>query len=184
MYFEMFLLVPMILPLVIAADSIAGERERKTLESLIASPLSTWEILLGKLTTTMIPSTIITWVSGVIFMVISDLSLYDDIGRLLFPNNMSVILLFGFSPFMSLLTTQSMIIVSTRSSGMREAQQLGSLAILPLYSFILGETAMLLLVNYWWVILAAAILLTSTIILLYVNLRIFNREHMVSSIRS
>ena len=184
MYFEMFLLVPMILPLVIAADSIAGERERKTLESLIASPLSTWEILVGKIFTTTIPSTIITWISGAIFMLICDLTLYNDLGYLLFPNTMSLLLLFVFSPFMTILVTQSMVIVSTKASGMREAQQIGSLAVLPLYSFILGETALLILVSIWYVFIGVGVILLCTFILLLINLRLFDREFMVSTIRS
>ncbi|NHJ32173.1 MAG: ABC transporter permease subunit, partial [Asgard group archaeon] len=94
-FFESFLLLPMILPMAIAADSIAGERERKTIESLIATPLTTGEIVLGKLMTTMIPSVLITWFSGFIFMLISDVSLYREIGRLVFPNMMSSVLLFG-----------------------------------------------------------------------------------------
>jgi len=182
-FFETFLLLPMILPLVIAADSIAGERERKTIESLIASPLSIWEILAGKLTTTMIPSIIITYVSGCIFMIISDLALYSNLNRLLFPNTMASILLFVFSPFLSLITTQSMIIVSTKASGMREAQQLGSLIIIPLYSFIIGETALFILVNPWWTIVGAAVLLICAFILLLINLRIFDREYMIATTR-
>ena len=180
-FFETFLLLPMILPLVIAADSIAGERERKTIESLMASPLSIWEILVGKLTTTLLPSIVITYLSGCIFMLISDLALYDDLNRLLFPNTMASILLFAFSPFLSLITTQSMIIVSTKASGMREAQQLGSLIIIPLYSFIIGETALFILANPWWTVLGAVILLVAASILLVINLKLFDREYMISA---
>jgi ABC-type Na+ efflux pump permease subunit len=167
----------------IAADSIAGERERKTIESLIATPLTTGEIVLGKLMTTMIPSVLITWLSGFIFMLISDLSLYGQIGRLVFPNMMSSVLLFGLSPFCTLITTQTMIVVSTRATGMREAQQLGSLVVLPLYMFILGETAILILLKAYWTAVTSAILLLITIFLLLVNLKIFDREYMIASIR-
>jgi ABC-type Na+ efflux pump permease subunit len=182
-FFETFLLLPMILPMVIAADTIAGERERKTIEALIATPLSTGEILLGKLMTTMIPSTLITWFSGIVFMVISDLSLYWEINRLVFPNTMSLVLLFGLSPFFSLIVTQTMIIVSTRASGMREAQQIGSLVILPLYSFVLGESALLLLASIYWTLGTSLLLLICTIILLLINLKIFSRDYMISSIK-
>jgi ABC-2 type transport system permease protein len=182
-FFESFLLLPMILPMAIAADSIAGERERKTIESLIASPLSTEEIVLGKLMTTMIPSVLITWFSGLIFMLIADLSLYGEIGRLVFPNMMSAVLLFGLSPFLTLITTQTMIVVSTRASGMREAQQLGSLVVIPLYMFILGETAILVLLKAYWTAVTSAILLLITIFLLLVNLKVFDREYMIATIR-
>ncbi|NHJ48219.1 MAG: ABC transporter permease subunit [Asgard group archaeon] len=183
-FFETFLLLPMILPMVIAADSIVGERERKTIEALIATPLSKGEILLGKLMTTMIPSTLVTWISGIIFMVISDLSLYWELGKLVFPNTMSLVLLFGLSPFFSLITTQTMIIVSTRASGMREAQQIGSLVILPLYSFVLGESALLLLASIYWTLGTSLLLLVCTIILLLINIRVFDREYMIASILS
>ncbi|MBD3192184.1 MAG: ABC transporter permease subunit [Candidatus Heimdallarchaeota archaeon] len=181
-YFEMFLLLPMILPLVIAADTIAGERERKTIESLLASPLSTWEILTGKLLTTIIPSVIITWISGIIMMAISDAALYQLLGRLLFPNLLSVILLFGFSPFLSMIVTQTMIIVSTKAAGMREAQQLGSLVVIPLYSLILGETALIIISSPYWTFGAAAILLGGSIFLLFINHRLFDREAMITAI--
>lgn len=182
-FFESFLLLPMILPMAIAGDSIAGERERKTIESLIASPLTTEEIVLGKLMTTMIPSVLITWFSGIIFMLIADLSLYGTIGRLVFPNMMSAVLLFGLSPFFTLITTQTMIIVSTRASGMREAQQLGSLVVIPLYLFILGETAILVLLKAYWTAVTSSILLLCTILLLLINLKIFDREYMIASVR-
>ncbi|MGC9778775.1 MAG: ABC transporter permease subunit [Candidatus Heimdallarchaeota archaeon] len=183
LFFETFLLLPMILPMVIATDSIAGERERKTIESLIATPLSTGEIVLGKLMTTMIPSVLVTWLSGIVFMVITDLFLYNDVGRLIFPNLMSMVLLFGLSPFFSLITTQTMIIVSTRATGMREAQQLGSLVVLPLYSFVLGESAILILLSPYWTLVSSAVLLICTVILHVINLKVFDREYMITSIR-
>src|ERR1019366_6199041 len=44
-YFAFF---PGMLAVTIAADAFAGERERKTLETLLATPLGEWAILLGK----------------------------------------------------------------------------------------------------------------------------------------
>ena len=87
------------------------------------------------------------------------------------------------SPFFTLITTQTMIVVSTRASGMREAQQLGSLVVIPLYLFILGETAILILLKAYWTAVTSAILLLITIFLLLVNLKIFDREYMIASTR-
>ena len=44
-YFAFF---PGVLAVTVAADAFAGERERKTLETLLATPLGEWAILLGK----------------------------------------------------------------------------------------------------------------------------------------
>lgn len=179
-FFETFLLLPMILPMTIAADTIAGERERKTIEALISTPLTSGELLFGKLLTTMIPTILITWISGFIFMLISDLSLYKTLGRLVFPNLVSLVLIFGFSPFISLITTQTMIIVSTKAKGMRSAQQIGSLVVIPLFSFILGETALLILANPYWTLLSSVFIIICTLILLRINMRLFDREHMIA----
>ena len=46
----MILMMPPILPLSIAAYSFAGEKEKKTIESLILCPVSTNELLIGKYT--------------------------------------------------------------------------------------------------------------------------------------
>jgi ABC-type Na+ efflux pump permease subunit len=181
-FFETFLLLPMIIPLTIAADSIAGERERKTMEALIAAPVRSIEILVGKLLTTMIPSIVITWLSGIVFMVIADLSLYREIGRLLFPNFLSSLLLFGLSPFISLIITQTMIIISTKASGTREAQQIGSLVVIPLFLFLVGESALGILSKPLWTILVALILPILTIILLLFNIRFFDRNFMITNI--
>jgi ABC-type Na+ efflux pump permease subunit len=181
-YFIMFLLTPMILPMAIAGDTIAGERERKTIESLLATPIKTNELLLGKLLTTLIPTIIITWFSGLIFMIITDLVLYQEISRLFFPNIYSTILLFGFSPFLALITTQTMIVVSSKATGTREAQQIGSIVIIPLFGFILSEAALLIFVKPIWSLISGCVLLLVTIILFIINNRLFDREAMIATL--
>src|SRR5690349_21858891 len=46
---SMFLLMPMILPSIIASYSIVGEKSNRTLEPLLATPIKTWELLTGKI---------------------------------------------------------------------------------------------------------------------------------------
>ena len=47
-WLPMFLVLPIFLPILVAAQSIGGERERRTLEPLLATPVSTLAIVLGK----------------------------------------------------------------------------------------------------------------------------------------
>ena len=47
-WLPMFLVLPIFLPILLAAQSIGGERERRTLEPLLATPVSTLSIILGK----------------------------------------------------------------------------------------------------------------------------------------
>lgn len=55
------ILLPVMLPISIAADSIVGEKERHTLVPLLATPLSDGELLLGKFLTALIPGIIVSY---------------------------------------------------------------------------------------------------------------------------
>src|SRR5207237_1768002 len=66
-WLPMFLVLPIFLPILIAAQSIGGERERRTLEPLLATPVSTLEIILGKSLAALAPSLAITWIAAALF---------------------------------------------------------------------------------------------------------------------
>ncbi len=62
----MFLIIPLMVASTIAANSFAGEKERKTLEALIYTPTTDTELLVGKLLTAWIPALAVTLVSFVL----------------------------------------------------------------------------------------------------------------------
>ncbi len=63
-----FLLIPMAMPVYIAAYSIVGEKEAKSLEPLLAAPVSVWELLVAKSLAAVVPSVILTWLSFVVLV--------------------------------------------------------------------------------------------------------------------
>ena len=58
MILPFFLFIPALIPTIVAADSFAGEKERKTMESIALLPISKSELILGKVLTSFIPSII------------------------------------------------------------------------------------------------------------------------------
>jgi ABC-2 type transport system permease protein len=50
-----FLIIPLMFSTVIAAESFAGERERKTIEALLYTPATDTELFLGKITAAGVP---------------------------------------------------------------------------------------------------------------------------------
>ena len=56
-----FLLMPVFVPILISSQSVAGEKERRTLEPLLAAPVSASELLLGKSLASVVPAVAITW---------------------------------------------------------------------------------------------------------------------------
>jgi ABC-type transport system involved in multi-copper enzyme maturation permease subunit len=67
-WFGIFLLMPVFVPILISSQSVAGEKERRTLEPLLAAPVSASELLLGKSLASVVPAVAITWLSFAAFV--------------------------------------------------------------------------------------------------------------------
>lgn len=119
--------LPLLLTTAVIADSVAGERERHTLETLLASRLSDRDIFFGKLFASMLYALTLTALIILIGLVTVNLTHIGE-GPLLFPPAM---LLFG--PLAALLGTAFAsaggILVSLRSGTVRQAQQTMSLGV-------------------------------------------------------
>lgn len=111
----------------IIADSIAGERERHTLETLLASRLSDRAILLGKLGAAVVYSFAIAVGSAIIGMVVANLN--GDGSFQLYPAATSVAIV-AFALLISLLFAGIGVLISLRASSVRQAQQAMGVALI------------------------------------------------------
>jgi ABC-2 type transport system permease protein len=64
----LFLIMPTLLTSIIAAYSIIGGKNGRTLETLLAKPIRTWELLVGKALASIIPGVGLTWLAGAVFL--------------------------------------------------------------------------------------------------------------------
>ncbi|WXG42593.1 MAG: ABC transporter permease subunit [Promethearchaeati archaeon SRVP18_Atabeyarchaeia-1] len=130
---EMLLMVPVILPVYIAADSFAGEKERKTIQQLLETPLTDSEILLGKILTSFIPTIITTYACILSTTIVVNLSWYFVNGafQLIFPNITVLIQLALLYPLLAFFGILTMVWVSTRATKVMEATQLGGVVVVP-----------------------------------------------------
>src|SRR4030042_6106143 len=72
----LFLTMPVMASSVIASDSFAGEKERKTIEALLATPISDGELFLGKVLVSFIPAMIVTIASFISYSIVVDVSTF------------------------------------------------------------------------------------------------------------
>src|SRR5438874_7555693 len=63
----LFLIVPLMLAAVLAADAFAGEKERKTLEILLHQPVPDRDLFIAKLLSAFIPAVAISWIGFACF---------------------------------------------------------------------------------------------------------------------
>lgn len=129
-----------VVPTAIASYTVVGEKVEKTLEPLLAAPVTDGEILFGKGISAFLPSIIAILGGSVLFMVLADLATYSAYGHYYFPNLNTAITLFLMVPLAVLMSVEWNVVVSGRVADVRVAQQLGSLIILPFAAiYVLGE---------------------------------------------
>jgi ABC-2 type transport system permease protein len=171
----LLLLVPVVAATALATHAVIGEKQSKALEPLLATPISTIELLAAKTLTPFLFALALTWVAAALY-----------IGGILVAGEPGVwrtalgartfILFLAVGPLVELATLQVSIIVSSRANDPRSAQQLTSLLILPITvvfiaqlmgSFVLSPAALLL------GSLGLALLNT---VLIFIGVRVFDRE--------
>lgn len=172
----LFLLMPLAIPITIASYSIIGEKTRRTLEPLLATPVSTIELLAGKALAAVIPGVIATWVAYSIFLSGSALMQVGPLvmGRLLDPLWVTAVLLLG--PLLALAAVSVAVMVSSRANDPRVAEQLSMLVILPLLGLFFGQIAGLFFINQQLILWMAAGLVVIDAGLLAFAVQLFQRE--------
>lgn len=135
----MYLLLPLMVATVIAADSFAGEKERKTLEALLYTPTTDRELFLAKLLSAWLPALGIAWGGFVLYGLVSNVVAWPTVGQLLFPNAMWIVLALWVAPAAAGLGLGITVLISARAQGFQEAYQLGTIVVLPILLLVLGQ---------------------------------------------
>ena len=123
--------VPFILVNSVVADSFAGERERHTLETLLASRLSDRAILIGKVCSAIAYGWGITLIGLIVALITINIAF--GAGEFLFFPPLIGVAIFLLSFLVAWLAAGLGVIVSLRAASVRQAQQTLSLAFLFLF---------------------------------------------------
>ncbi|OQA21373.1 MAG: ABC-2 family transporter protein [Actinobacteria bacterium ADurb.Bin346] len=174
------LLIPAMLPSLIAPASIVLEKESSTLEPLIATPIKTGELLMGKTLTSMVPSFAISFINFVLITVIVDTLAYIRFGLVPLPTLEWFIVTFILSPILSFIITMASIIISSKSTDIRSAQGIGAVVIFPIYAVIGMQLAGLFLLNIKYLLAGCLVLLVVCPLVLKLAIRVFDRENILT----
>jgi len=172
----LFMLMPLIIPVNIAAYSIVGEKTTHSLEPLLATPITTAELLTGKNLAAATPAILATWTGFLIFISGASLIVSSPqvIRTLLEPMWLLAIGLVG--PLLSVLAVNFSIMVSSRVNDPRVAEQLSALVILPILALFFGQISGLFFINRRIILLIAVALAVLDGIMIYLAVRLFQRE--------
>lgn len=179
-WFGLFLVMPIFVPILIASQSVAGEKERRTLEPLLASPVTAAELVAGKSLASLVPAVAITWAAFVVFCVGVDLVAWPLVQGPLMPNALWTFGVLVIAPLFAFFGNGVAVLISARVSEARMAQQISALVVLPLVGMVGGQVAGVLKAGFLYYALQGAVVLVLDLVLLWASIRLLDRERLVS----
>jgi ABC-type Na+ efflux pump permease subunit len=176
---SLFLIVPLMVAAVIAADSFAGEKERKTLEALLYTPTTDLELYVAKLLGPWLAAVTVAGVGYVLYAISANLAAAPLLGGPVVLTGLWLVTLVWLSPAVAALGLGVLVQVSARVRGFQEAYQLGGAIVLPIVVLVVAQLAGLLFLDVGLaVLLGAAVWLVAGAILV-AGYRSFRRERML-----
>ena len=166
---------PGIVPMTIATFSIIGEKQARSLEPLLATPVRTWELLLGKSLAATVPAVVLTWIAyGLLILgmaIMASPRVMAEVASGMWLLAMAVIV-----PLLAVLAVNVGVLISSRANDTRVAQQIGGMVVLPFVGLGIAQTAGLIMYSLPMFVAGALVLALIDWALLVAAVRLFNRE--------
>ena len=164
---------PISFSLVIALETFVGEKERKSLEPLLATPLTDAQLYLGKTLAAMVPPLLAAYLGITVYLV----GLYFFKGWI--PPLTLLALVILLTSAEALVMVSGAVVVSSQTTSVRAANLLASFIIIPMALLLQGEAIIMFWANYgvlWWIVL---FLLVVDVVLVRMGVHTFNREELL-----
>jgi len=171
----MLVLIPVTASMSLAAYSVVGEKQARSLEPLLVTPITTFELLGAKVLGAFIPSILLTAASFAVYLLVTVVFARPGVtGVLLGLHSMAIV--FALGPLAALAALQLAVCVSSRVNDARTAQQIGVVIILPIPGLLIGQLMGALTLTGPVIALIAAGLAVLNAGLMWLAIRLFDRE--------
>ena len=171
----MLVLIPVTSSMSLAAYSVVGEKQARTLEPLLVTPITTFELLGAKVLGAFIPSIALTVMSYVVYVLIALVLARPGVAGILLGARATAIV-FVLGPLAALAALQMAVSVSSRVNDARTAQQIGVLVILPIPGLLVGQLFGAITLTVPVIVLMAIGLLVINAGLMWLAIMLFDRE--------
>ena len=176
----MFLIMPLMVSSVLAADSFAGEKERKTLEALLYTPTTDRELFIAKLLGAWTAAIAVALLSFVVYVVMVNAAGWHSIGYIFFPNWMWVALVIWVAPAVAGLGLVVMVFVSVRAQGFQDAYQTGGMVVLPVLLLMVGQISGVMYFSLGVVLFVGLVIWLLDLVLLWFASKSFRRGELMT----
>lgn len=175
-----FMLLPMILPAMVAAYSIVGEKTTRSLEPLLATPITTIELLVGKALSAALPAIAATWLSYGIFIVGTFILKISPAVQAYVFNPIWLVGILALGTVLAIISVIFAIFVSSQVNDPRAAEQISSVLVLPVMLLFVGQMIGKVVISLGFMLTTTAVCLLVAMALFYLGIRVFDRENILT----
>jgi ABC-2 type transport system permease protein len=171
----LFLLTPITGAMSLASHAVVGEKQARTLEPLLATPIRTLELLVAKVLGALVPALGISYAGLALY--VAGVWLFEPpsvLQSLLSARTFVLTLVDG--PAAALVALQTAIVISSRVNDPRTAQQFGVLIVIPLTIVFVGQLTGSLWLSAAMLMLVGLALLVVWVLLVLFSAALFERE--------
>jgi ABC-2 type transport system permease protein len=137
-FLMLFLITPITSAMSLAAHAVVGEKQARTLEPLLATPVTTTELLVAKVIGAFLPTIAISAAGLALYLAVLTIAAEPGV-MVAMLNARTLVLVVLVAPTSALVALQATMIVSSRVNDARTAQQFGVLIIVPLMAILIGQ---------------------------------------------
>jgi len=166
-----FLMIPVMASTIMAASSFVGEKEKRTLETLLYCPLSLTQIYQAKVWASFFFSMLISFSSFIVMFIVMETGSFLITGSMILPGLSWLFTMLIVSPAVSLLAITFIVMISAKAKSMEEAQQRSVFLIIPVLFLIVGQFTGVMLISSWYLLIAGIVFGTLSYILMKRSMR-------------
>lgn len=178
MFVPLFLIIPIMVSSIISANSFVGEKEKKTLETLLFSPAKEVELFVAKILAAFIPTMCISILSFILYGIIIDTLGYSFFNKFIFPSINWLFVVLWLIPALSIFDIFLNVYVSAKVKGFQEAQNISGLVVLPIIMLLFGQMFGVLFLNSLVIFLIGAAVFLVDVFLIKAVSKTFNRNEL------
>ena len=172
----LFMMMPIIIPITIAAYSIVGEKTTRSLEPLLATPISTVELLAGKSLAAAIPAIMASWLAFGFFLLALPIIGISQGVRAYIGGPIWLLGVLVVGPLMAIVAVNFSLFISSRVNDPRVAEQISAIIVVPIMAVLFAQLAGVIVINVTFMLITIVILALIDIGMVYLGASIFERE--------
>jgi ABC-2 type transport system permease protein len=176
----LFMILPVMIPITIAAYSIVGEKATRSLEPLLATPITTVELMAGKTLAAVLPGIVATWGCFLIFILLLPITGISTAVRAYLTSGIWLLAIIIIGPLMAVLAANFAVIVSSRVNDPRVAEQFSAVLLVPLLIVLFLQIAGVIVLNVQSMIFGILGFIALDCLVIYLGSKLFQRENILT----